>query len=599
MGNIHRKRNNSQSEVPSQAYLASRHKSVVSLIVDASQQKRKPSTIEPESNIDPNHSVFDPAERLSKILQQKTKSECGLDGIGSEIFVTYVFPEYPDLGYHIFWKMQKDTFTKRSYLDVKPFREQCEFYLSVLDDLIIYDHYVKMFTIDREIVNAWSNKEQTTPIELSAEDFINKNGLSDLMLICFRIGIVSYVDEKSSKKSASILPDQVCPHIMQTIQTVIQSCFFAKDTLSIAFVSSYLQRNLPHLLVPLHYFCVHKLTTVYKTLTSEAAKARATRALSFQMIPATLASQEKELNDLLKRKSIVPDDTDSIRSGEIVTGNTLSMASDSSGSLMSVSQSWLLAAALPNIYTRLFEMNKTAERMENKRMSLARMPPIDTSLRPVPGFQADVTELTASTPSSTPKPISNFMPSIPNNWTLLYTSREHGVGVNRFLHHVIGYDAPTLVLLQTEMNEVLCLASPTEWRETDSYTGGRDCRVIQLFPRFSILQKGRNLLYLNTSIRGYPKGLRAGTNPKEPLISIDEFFDKITYRGETSDLILIEVYGCGHQQTRKRQIDIKRWQVEETMRLGNVKISTEDWADHPDRFLLKLGRQSQFNEQNV
>lgn len=59
--------------------------------------------------------------------------------------------------------------------------------------------------------------------------------------------------------------------------------------------------------------------------------------------------------------------------------------------------------------------------------------------------------------------------------------------------------------------------------------------------RFSILQKGPKLLYLNTCIRGYPKGLRAGSDPRKPLISVDEHFEKIEYRSVPTELFAIEV----------------------------------------------------------
>lgn len=79
--------------------------------------------------------------------------------------------------------------------------------------------------------------------------------------------------------------------------------------------------------------------------------------------------------------------------------------------------------------------------------------------------------------------IPHLMSTIPAHWSLLYDSRAHGVGANRFLHHVIGYKGPTLVLLHSESGEVFCLASPSEWRETHLYTGDKDCHIIQLLPK--------------------------------------------------------------------------------------------------------------------
>lgn len=135
--------------------------------------------------------------------------------------------------------------------------------------------------------------------------------------------------------------------------------------------------------------------------------------------------------------------------------------------------------------------------------------------------------------------------------------------------------------------------------------------------RFSILQKGPKLLYLNTCIRGYPKGLRAGSDPRKPLVSIDEHFEKIEYRGVSSILFSIEVfsfvtvflskifpifftsctqvYGCGDKQIRDIQLDIKKWQVREAERQRTVKLTSTDWIDHPDRYLLELGGRPQYN----
>ena len=42
-----------------------------------------------------------------------------------------------------------------------------------------------------------------------------------------------------------------------------------------------------------------------------------------------------------------------------------------------------------------------------------------------------------------------------------------------------------------------------------------------------MLQKGSKMLYLNTCVRGYPQGLRAGSDPREPIIAIDGGFEKV------------------------------------------------------------------------
>lgn len=56
-----------------------------------------------------------------------------------------------------------------------------------------------------------------------------------------------------------------------------------------------------------------------------------------------------------------------------------------------------------------------------------------------------------------------------------------------------------------------------------------------------ILEKKPNILYLNTSIRGYPKGLRAGADPRKPIIAVDEHFENVDCKGIAAVLLSIEV----------------------------------------------------------
>ncbi|CAB3247701.1 unnamed protein product [Arctia plantaginis] len=90
------------------------------------------------------------------------------------------------------------------------------------------------------------------------------------------------------------------------------------------------------------------------------------------------------------------------------------------------------------------------------------------------------------------------------------------------------------------------------------------------------------MLYLNTSIRGYPKGLRAGSDPRKPLLIIPEDFHSVTFKGVPYPLQNIEVWGCGDQASRKTQLEIKKWQVTEAERQRSVKLSAADWIEHPD-----------------
>ncbi|KAG8239667.1 hypothetical protein J437_LFUL013890 [Ladona fulva] len=181
----------------------------------------------------------------------------------------------------------------------------------------------------------------------------------------------------------------------------------------------------------------------------------------------------------------------------------------------------------------------------------------------------------------------------PSHWVLLYNSRDQGLGANRFTHHVLNYRGPSLTFLQGEGGVEFCIAATDEWKESNHYWGHDGCMVIQILPLFQVVEQGPKILYLNTSIRGYPQGVRAGKDPRKPAIDVDEGFTVVNYREIPYRLQGIEVWGCGTTHSREAQLDMQKWQVKQAEKQRQVKLSASDWVDHPDRYLLELaGRQS-------
>lgn len=127
-----------------------------------------------------------------------------------------VFPQYPDLGNRFFLRMHKTAKAKTKYLGVTAFRQQCELYLSVLDDALIHEHYVKMFILNG--CNASSTSSDGIKDKISEDDVLlmNMDGLSDLLLTCFRIAIANYViSSGSSSDYNSCLPTETyCPYVI-------------------------------------------------------------------------------------------------------------------------------------------------------------------------------------------------------------------------------------------------------------------------------------------------------------------------------------------------------------------------------------------------
>ncbi|XP_050679736.1 uncharacterized protein LOC126975751 isoform X2 [Leptidea sinapis] len=236
--------------------------------------------------------------------------------------------------------------------------------------------------------------------------------------------------------------------------------------------------------------------------------------------------------------------------------------------LLPVSCAWLVAATLSHTYTRPL------------------MPPKASS------GGAGGTSASAAW-------MSRLVCALPSHWVPLYSSDEHGLGANRFLHHTLAYRGPTLVVVAGSApgghTVTLVLASGQEWRETHQYWGSSDCALLQLFPTYQLVETGPKMLYLNTSIRGYPRGLRAGSDPRKPTLAVEEDFDRFHYQGAPYVLNAIEVWGCGEQAAREAQLDVKKWQVREAERQRQVKISAADWIEHPDRYLLELAGRPQYN----
>lgn len=108
--------------------------------------------------------------------------------------------------------MHKTAKAKTKYLGVTAFRQQCEMYLSVLDDALIHEHYVKMFIV-------CGTPEARQQHELSDEELlvINTNGLTELLLTCFRIGVANYIatgGKMDADSAAATLPAETyCPYV--------------------------------------------------------------------------------------------------------------------------------------------------------------------------------------------------------------------------------------------------------------------------------------------------------------------------------------------------------------------------------------------------
>lgn len=460
---------------------------------------------------DKNHTKFAPIDELAKILAKKNEQDGSGSGITDHTFTKYVFPRHPELGMRLFRHFHTLSHAKTKYLGVTAFRQQCERFLSILEDTQIIEMYVRIFCN--------LNEENAT-----------KEGVKSLLQKSFNIAMAYYSGDA-----------QTCPSIETTLNAVIATCFF-QEPLSIGFISRWLEENCPRLILPIHRYCIHMLTTSYRSI--------------------KLNTEDKTGNGLELATPVLEKNAP--------FGDSLP--------LLTLSMAWLLAGTLSPLYSKP---------------------------QSVPTPSADESSANNSSSSAFPSQLllTKLVPSVPSHWALLYDTHQHGVGANRFLHHVLGYRGPTIVILQArsyqdDLVKIFCVASPTEWRETHLYSGGEESCLVQLQPKFSVMEKGAKTLYLNTHIRGYPKGLRFAVDPRNPIVAVDEHFEKVDVHSISHNLLSIEVWGCGDSAIRGVQLDIKKWQVKEAERQRTVKLTAADWVDNPDRYLLELGGRPQYNNSN-
>ncbi|XP_017774519.1 PREDICTED: uncharacterized protein LOC108561192 isoform X2 [Nicrophorus vespilloides] len=443
-----------------------------------------------------------PVEKLAKILTQKTQQEESVHGVGLATFSKYLFPRYPVLAEKLFKHFHTRANSKHDHLTSNAFKQQCDKLFSILDDDTIRDNMVMMFADDH----------------CESGPTMSPDGMKVMLMCAYHVSMDHYSEGP-----------QMCLVISKTLKSVVDSCFHTKMQLSVQFVSHWLEANCPRLITPLHRYAVHSLATSYRSLEIEGPSLVAGLELATPVLEQPPPFGDKPPHP----------------------------------HLLQMSMSWLLAGALPPLYSR----PQKAHSPTNSGVGL-------TSI----AF------------------LSKFLCSVPSHWINLYDSDEMGLGANRFLHHVLAYKGATLTLLKAEGGSIFCIAAPCEWKETHVYWGGEESCCFQLFPKFAMLEKGSKMLYLNTSVRGYPLGLRAGKDPRAPIISVEGGFDKLQFRKIPYNLQCIEVWGCGDQSSREVQLDIKKWQVKEAERQRCVKLSAADWLDHPDRYLLELAGRPQYHQ---
>ncbi|XP_060074137.1 uncharacterized protein LOC132553874 [Ylistrum balloti] len=176
------------------------------------------------------------------------------------------------------------------------------------------------------------------------------------------------------------------------------------------------------------------------------------------------------------------------------------------------------------------------------------------------------------------------------SWALLYDSTEHGLSQNRFAHHVMSYQGPTVTLVSFEGRNVYCIAEDRQWREGLQKFGDVDSMLIQLTPVYRVIQSGGPLVQWNEHSRDVKKGIHVGKDSKSLVLSIPSDFDKVEHYHIPCEIHKLEVWGCGSEQARDAQLQQKKWEYKnaEKHQARKLRLDT-NWDENPDKQILQWG----------
>lgn len=185
---------------------------------------------------DKSTTKFTPIEELAKLLAKKNENEGSrVNGITDHVFTKYVFPQHPDLGMRIFSHFHYLSRAKTQHLGVTAFKQQCDRFMAVLDDAKIVEMYVIIFC---------NHGENAT-----------REGIRSLLKISFDIAMAHYVGDGKG-----------CAKIQDTLDAVLATIFFSDSPFSTGFIAKWIEENCTRIILPVHKYTIHLLTTAYRCI---------------------------------------------------------------------------------------------------------------------------------------------------------------------------------------------------------------------------------------------------------------------------------------------------------------------------------------------
>lgn len=99
-------------------------------------------------------------------------------------------------------------------------------------------------------------------------------------------------------------------------------------------------------------------------------------------------------------------------------------------------------------------------------------------------------------------------------WKQLYTMTKDGISFNRIVHHVLGYNGPTVILIRTAEDNVLGFYCHDRWRECNRFYGSSNNFMFTLTPHLRIYHaknpSNMNFQFLATGGFNIPHGMGLG-----------------------------------------------------------------------------------------
>ena len=118
-------------------------------------------------------------------------------------------------------------------------------------------------------------------------------------------------------------------------------------------------------------------------------------------------------------------------------------------------------------------------------------------------------------------------------WHRLYTSASDGLSFNRLQNALLGYDGPTLIIVQATNGGIFGAFTASAWKESKDFYGNSDCFLYQLVPITAVYRptsNASNYMYCNSFARSrgddrQAHGIGFGGTTDQPRLFISESFD--------------------------------------------------------------------------